>query len=91
MCSPVTAFCKNMSLRQIIETNIIDTTKNFLRLRKMRLKENAFHIIHHDVLRANKSHNKSTITKEKFNICHKVSCKSNYVIYLLECLICRIQ
>ena len=29
--------------------------------------------------------------KEKFNIYHKVSCKSNYVIYLFECLPCKIQ
>ena len=29
--------------------------------------------------------------KEKFEIYHKVSCKSNYVIYLLECLPCKIQ
>ena len=34
---------------------------------------------------------KSTQTKEKFNIYHKISCKSNYVIYLLECLLCKIQ
>ena len=33
----------------------------------------------------------STQTKEKFNMYHKVSCKSNYVIYLLECLRCKIQ
>ena len=30
-------------------------------------------------------------TKEKFNIYHKISCKSNYVIYLLECLLSKIQ
>ena len=30
-------------------------------------------------------------TKEKFNIYHKISCKSNYIIYLLECLLCKIQ
>ena len=29
--------------------------------------------------------------KGKFNIYHKVSCKSNYVNYLLECLPCKIQ
>ena len=29
--------------------------------------------------------------KEKFNIYHKISCKSNYVIHLLECLLCKIQ
>ena len=30
-------------------------------------------------------------TKEKFNIYHNISCKSNYVIYLLHCLLRRIQ
>ena len=30
-------------------------------------------------------------TKEKFNIYHKISCKNNYVIYLLECLLSKIQ
>ena len=30
-------------------------------------------------------------TKDKFNIYHKISCKSNYVIYLLECLLCKIR
>ena len=30
-------------------------------------------------------------TKKKFNIYHNISCKSKYVIYLLECLLCKIQ
>ena len=30
-------------------------------------------------------------TKEKLNIYHKISCKSNYVIYLLECLLYKMQ
>ena len=29
-------------------------------------------------------------TKEKFNIYYKIYCKSKYVIYLLECLLCKI-
>ena len=33
----------------------------------------------------------STQTKEKFNIYHKISCESNYVIHLLEYLLCMIQ
>ena len=31
----------------------------------------------------------STQTKEKFNIYHKCSCKSKYVIHLLGCLLCK--
>ena len=30
-------------------------------------------------------------TKENFKIFHNVNCKSKYVIYLLECQICKIQ
>ena len=29
--------------------------------------------------------------ERKFNKHHKISCKGNYVIYLLECLLCKIQ
>ena len=32
-----------------------------------------------------------TKTKEKFDMHHKVSCKINYTIYLLEYLLCKIQ
>ena len=34
---------------------------------------------------------KSHITKKKYNIFHRVNCKSRYVIYLLECSICQKQ
>lgn len=33
----------------------------------------------------------STETKETFNIYYKVSCKSNFVSYLSECLLSKIQ
>ena len=33
----------------------------------------------------------SAQTKEKRIIHHKVSCKNNYVIYILECLLCKIK
>ena len=32
-----------------------------------------------------------TTTKRQFKIFHTVNCKSKYVIYLLECQICKIQ
>lgn len=34
---------------------------------------------------------KSNRTNKSFNIFHKVNCKSKWVIYLMECIICRIQ
>ena len=30
-------------------------------------------------------------TKRMFNIFHKITCKSQYVIYLMECILCKIQ
>ena len=30
-------------------------------------------------------------TKRTFNILHKLTCKSQYVIYLMECILCKIQ
>ena len=33
----------------------------------------------------------STQTRETFTIFHQVTCNSNYVIYLLECIMCKIQ
>ena len=29
--------------------------------------------------------------KRTFNIFHKLTCKSQYVIYLMECILCKIQ
>ena len=34
---------------------------------------------------------KSNQTNKTFKICHRVNCKSSFVIYLLECHICNIQ
>ena len=33
----------------------------------------------------------SSMTKEKFKIYHRVNCRSKFVIYVLECIICKIQ
>ena len=33
----------------------------------------------------------SNVTKEKFKIFHRVNCRSKFVIYLLECILCKIQ
>ena len=30
-------------------------------------------------------------TKIIFNICHTITCKSQWIIYLLECIVCDIQ
>ena len=33
----------------------------------------------------------STQTRETFKIFHRVTCHSNYIIYLLECIMCKIH
>ena len=33
----------------------------------------------------------STQTRETFTIFHQITCHSNYVIFLLECIMCKIQ
>ena len=30
-------------------------------------------------------------TKRSFNVFHKLTCKSHYLIYLIECIVCKIQ
>ena len=30
-------------------------------------------------------------TKRTFNVLHKLTCKTQYVIYLMECILCKIQ
>ena len=60
----------------------------------MWLKENAFHVIRRCLSSQQiiaTTTFESAQTKEKRIIHHKVSCKNNYVIYILECLLCKIK
>jgi hypothetical protein len=34
---------------------------------------------------------RSSVTNKKYKIFHKVNCKSKWVVYLLECIICKLQ
>ena len=34
---------------------------------------------------------KTNMSKQEFKIYHRVTCKSKFIIYLLECILCRIQ
>ena len=93
--TPVIVFCKNTSLRQIIGTNTIRDNQKVLKVKQNVTKGEC---IPHNTSRCLSCQQivtttifASTQTKEKFTIYHKVSCKSNYVIYLLECLLCKIQ
>ena len=93
--TPVIAFRKNTSLRQIIGTNTIRHNQKLLKVKQNATKGecipcNTSRCLSCQQIIATTTF-ESTQTKEKFNIYHKVSCKSNYVIYLLECLLCKIQ
>ena len=89
------AFRKNTSLKQLIGTNTIRNNEKFLTPTQTTttgqcnpcytsrslccqqiLKTTAF---------------TSTQTRGTFTIFHQVTCRSNYVIYLLECILCKIQ
>ena len=84
-----------MSLRQIIGTNTIRDNQKLLKVKQNVTKGewipcNTLSCLscQQIILTATFA---GTQTKEQFNIYHNVSCKINYVIYLLECLLCKIQ
>ena len=95
--TPVIAFCKNTLLkqRQIISTNTISHNQKRLKVKQNVAKEkcnqcNTSRCLSSQQLIATTIF-ESIQTKEKFNIYHKISCERNYVIYLLESLLCKIQ
>ena len=82
-------------LRQINGTNTISHSQNLLRVKQDVTKGEC---IQCNISRCFSCQQiiatttfESMQTKEKTNIYHKISCKSNYVIYLLEWLICKTQ
>ena len=81
-------FCKNASLSQIIGTNTISHNQKFLKVKQNVTKGecipcNTLLYLSSQQIIATTTF-ESIQTKEKFKIYHKISCKSNYVIYLLE-------
>ena len=89
------AFHKNASLRHIIGTNTISHNWKLLKVKQNMSKEECKSCNTSRWLSCQKiiatTTFESTQTKGKFNICHKISCKSNSMIYLLECLLCKVQ
>ena len=86
--TPAITFRKNTSLRQIIGTNTIggkqkrlNTRQNVTKLERISCKTLRCFSCQQIISTTTFSNTK---TKEKFNIYHKISCKSDYVIYLLE-------
>ena len=91
----VTTFSKNISLRQIIGTN---TTRYYQKLLKVKQNVTKGECIPCNTSRCLSCQQiiaattfESTQRKEKFHIYHNISCKSNNVIYLLHCTLCKMQ
>ena len=89
------AFHKNTSLKQLIQRNTIRNNKKFLTPTQ---RTTAGHctpcytsrsLCCQQVLKTTTF--TSTQTREFFTIFYQVTCHSNYVIYLLECIMCNIQ
>ena len=84
--TPVIAFRKNTSLRQIIGTNAISHNQKHLKAKKDVAKGECIPCNTSRYLSCQQLIAATTFesmqTKEKFNIYPKISCQSNYMIYL---------
>ena len=93
--TPVIAFCKNTSIRLIIGTSKISHNQKLLKVKQNVAKGECIPCNTSGCLSCQQIIATTTFesiqTKQKFNIYSKISCKSNYVIYLLECLLCKMQ
>ena len=89
------AFRKNTSLKQLIGTNTIRNNQKFLTPTQTTTAGQCTpcytsrSLCCQQVLKTTTF--TSTQTRETFTIFHQVTCHSNYVIYLLECIMCKIQ
>ena len=92
---PMIAFRKNTNSKQLIGTNTIRNNQKFLtpiqtqNAGKCTPCYNSRSLYCQQVLKTTTF--TSTQTRETFTIFHQVTCHSNYVIYLLECVMCKIQ
>ena len=88
------AFRKNKSLKDIIGGNTIEDNKRKLKVKK-KTTGKCSPCFSNKELCCNHVENttsfQSSQTKETFNIYHHVNCKSKYVIYLLQCTLCKCQ
>ena len=89
------AFRKNTNLKQLIGTNTIRSNNKFLTATQTTTSGqctpcyNSRSLCCQQVLKTTTF--TSTQTRKTFTIFHQVTCHSNYVIYLLECIMCKIQ
>ena len=93
--TPVIAFRKNTLARHIIVTNTISHNQRFPKVKQNVTNRECIPCSTSRCLSCQQIIANTTFgsikTKEKCNIYHKIFCKSYYVIYLLECLLCKIQ
>ena len=92
---PIVAFKKGTSLKQIIGTTTIHNNEKLVKTKSNHhtgkwvscnstLCLCCQQLISTAIFKSNQ-------TSKTFKICHRVNCKSSFVIYLLECYICNIQ
>ena len=92
---PMIAFRKNKSLKQLIGTNTIRNNQKFLTATQTTTAGQCTpcytspSLCCQQVLKTTTF--ASTQTRETFKIFHQVTCHSNYVIYLSECILCNFQ
>ena len=92
---PLLAFRKNKNLRQLIGGNTIEknkkllTTNKFINGKCSPCFSNSRTLCCKQVTKT--EHFESNQTNRTFRIFQKTTCKSNFIIYLLECELCKIQ
>ena len=92
---PLLAFRKNKNLRQLIGGNTIEKNKKLLTTNKFTNGKcspcfsNSRTLCCKQVIKT--EHFKSNQTNRTFRIFQKTTCKSNFIVYLLECELCKIQ
>ena len=89
------AFRKNTSLKQLIGTNTIKNNQKFLTPMQTTTTGQCTLCCTSRSLCCQQVLKTTTFTRTQtrgtFAIFHQVTCHSNYVIYLLECILCKIQ
>ena len=92
---PLSAFHKSKNLRELIGGNTIEKNKTLLTTNKFTNGKcspcfsNSRTLCCKQVIKM--EHFKSNQTNRTFRIIQKTTCKSNFIIYLLECELCKIQ
>ena len=89
------AFHKNKDLRQLIGGNTIEKNKNLLTTSKVTNSKCSPCFSNSRTLSCKQliktEHFKSNQTNRTFRTFQKTTCKSNFIIYLLQCELCKIQ